>query len=169
MKTSRNQSQYLSRWNCNLGKNTVDSILLRISVTLGWAQFHKSPYLKNDGTSQHILGYPRQPCQVFAPNFSTDDFCETRPTLVYISWVQMSVLYFMNSQEAGIAYLKWGQALPALVYKSRALSSQLSVVRKEKSCHPVTSQGTLRNVWRGSHRRVSLGMERRRGNPELSH
>ena len=27
---------------------------------------------------------------------------------------------------------------------------------KGKSCHPVTSQGTLRNVWRGS-RRLSLG------------
>ena len=39
---------------------------------------------------------------------------------------------FMNSQEAGIAYLKWGQALPALVYQSLVWDERLSALSEKK-------------------------------------
>ena len=79
---------------------------------------------------------------------------------------------FMNSQETRIAYLKWRsqKGITCTWYMLRyclllrhekqrvARRSSVRCVRKEKkSCHPVTSLGTLRNVWRGTHRRVSLG------------
>ena len=79
---------------------------------------------------------------------------------------------FMNSQETRIAYLKWRsqKGITCTWYmlryclllrcheKQRVARRSVRCVRKEKkSCHPVTSLGTLRNVWRGTHRRVSLG------------
>ena len=76
---------------------------------------------------------------------------------------------FMNSQEAGIAYLKWGQALPALVYKSTVAyieqPSSLSVCPKGKKLSPGDISGDAQKCM---ERESQTGIAWDGGNPESS-